>query len=164
MLARFHAFWAATEPALDAWAEREPDLAAALDWPRRRRTDRLAADVALLAARTGRRSEVPPAAATVTSPDTAQVLGWLYVSEGSTLGGAVITRAVRANPATADLRLCSFAPYAEGPQPMWRAFQDVLESWTVGDQLRAERVTAAGLHTFTALAAWVAPLAGDAAA
>lgn len=164
VLSRFHAFWAAAEPELDGWAGREPAVAATLDWPRRRRTARLAADVALLAARTGRGGDTLAAEPALVSPDTAQALGWLYVSEGSTLGGAVITRAVQANPDTADMRLRSFAPYAEGPQPMWRAFQAVLETWTDGDQLRAERVAAAALHTFTALAEWTAVLSGDAAA
>ena len=109
VLSRFHAFWKAAEPELDGWARREPALAATLDWPRRRRTARLAADLALLAARTGRADEAPATEPALLSPDTAQVLGWLYVSEGSTLGGAVITARLRTptrhrRPAAALLR------------------------------------------------------------
>ena len=152
-----HGFWAGTEPAVSHWAVEHPELADALRWSRRRRTARLARDIAVLGGRPG------PAAPPVTRrPDTADVLGWLYVTEGSTLGGAVITRALaRVHP---GLRLESFAPYDEGPGPMWKAYQAQLEQWTVGDEWRVERVVAAGVATFAALADWIGPLAREAVA
>ena len=152
-----HGFWAGTEPALDSWAAAHPEHAAELRWRRRRRTERLAADVAALGGPVG-----PAAPAVFDRPDTAAVLGWLYVAEGSTLGGAVITRAL--NRLDPGLRLGFFAPYDEGPGPMWKAYQARLATWTGDDDLRAERVVAAGVATFTALAAWTAPLADEAVA
>ena len=152
-----HGFWAGTEPGIDRWAADDPDHAAALQWSRRRRTARLARDVEALGGRPG-----PVAPAVVDRPDTAAVLGWLYVAEGSTLGGAVITRLLqRLDP---SLRLESFAPYDEGPGPMWKAYQATLEQWTGGDELRTERVVAAGVAAFGALATWTAPLAREAVA
>ena len=153
VVTRLHGFWAGTEPALDTWAGEHPGLAEALQWSRRRRTARLARDIAVLGGSIG-----PPAPAVHDRPDTAAALGWLYVVEGSTLGGAVITRALaRLRP---GLRLECFAPYDEGPGPMWRDFQAKLEQWQAGDDLRAERVASAGVATFAALADWTAPLAG----
>jgi heme oxygenase len=157
VVVRLHGFWAGTEPAVDAWAARHAEDATALRWSRRRRTDRLARDVELLGGTLG-----PPAPAVVDVADTATVLGWLYVAEGSTLGGAVITRMLRR--LDAGLRLESFAPYDEGPGPMWKDFQSRLQQWTADDDLRAERVVAAGVATFAALDAWTRPLVREAVA
>ncbi|WP_375501308.1 biliverdin-producing heme oxygenase [uncultured Jatrophihabitans sp.] len=152
-----HGFWAGTEPVLDEWAAARPALADALRWPRRRRTARLARDVALLAGRLG-----PPAPPVTGRAGTADVFGWLYVAEGSTLGGAIITRALaRLRP---GLRLECFTPYDEGPGPMWKAFQTQLERWTAGDEQRVEQVAAAAVATFAALVEWTAPLTREAVA
>ncbi len=152
-----HGFWAGTEPALDRWAVEHPVQARALQWRRRRRTARLARDVAALGGWAG-----ISAPAVTDRPGTADVLGWLYVAEGSTLGGAVITRAL--SHLRPGLRLECFAPYDEGPGPMWRDLQTHFERWTAGDDLRCERVVAAGVATFAALAAWTAPLEREAVA
>ena len=154
---RLHGFWAGTEPAVDTWAAQHPQDAAALRWERRRRTELLTRDVAVLGGLVG-----PPAPPVVDDLDTAAVFGWLYVTEGSTLGGAVITRALAR--LDGGLRLASFAPYDEGPGPMWKDFQTRLEQWTAGDDLRAERVVAAGVATFAALDAWTRPLDREAVA
>src|SRR5919199_4888173 len=50
VLGRLHAFWRAAEDGLDAWAERTPADAGAVDWPRRRRAALFAADLAALGA------------------------------------------------------------------------------------------------------------------
>ncbi|WP_375486197.1 biliverdin-producing heme oxygenase [uncultured Jatrophihabitans sp.] len=157
VLTSLHAFWAGTEPVIDSWAAQHLDESASLRWSRRRRAHRLARDVEVL----GGSTEVaaPPF---VEVADTAAVLGWLYVAEGSTLGGAVITRALRRRHP--DLHLEFFAPYDEGPGPMWKQFQDRLESWAGGDELRTERVVNAGVAAFGALEAWTAPLAREAVA
>lgn len=148
-----HGFWAGTEPALDSWFTRHPEVAERLAWTRRARLHRLDADRAVLA----ELCDVPPAPAAVAPAvfadvDEAAVLGWLYVAEGSTLGGAVIDRLLR--DAGLPCRLQSFRPYAEGPQPMWRAYLEQLQAWTVDSPARTGLVVAAGVQAFAALEQW----------
>jgi heme oxygenase len=97
-------------------------------------------------------------------PDTSEVLGWLYVSEGSTLGGAVIDRTLRALPEGAQLRLRTFTPYLEGPGPMWRDYLEFLSAWVGDDASRADQVVAAAEHTFDSLERWLTPLSSEDAA
>jgi heme oxygenase len=88
------------------------------------------------------------------------VLGWLYVAEGSTLGGAVLRRRLRlADCDSVDLAsaLQGFHPYAEGPGPMWRRYVDVLERWTAAGPGRGDAVADAAVHSFAVLEQWVVP-------
>jgi heme oxygenase len=50
VLTLLHGFWQVAEDGLDAWAEREPDDAADVDWARRRRSALFAADLRVLGA------------------------------------------------------------------------------------------------------------------
>lgn len=155
VLARLGGFWASEEARLDDWFTAHPDTAERLQWDRRARLVRVRADLDVLAAACG----VPAPALDAAPPvfadiDEAAVLGWLYVTEGSTLGGAVIDRVLR--DAGFPCRLRTFAPYAEGPQPMWRAYLAHLESWTAGSAARVELVVGAGVSTFAALERWLA--------
>ena len=153
VLTRFHGFWAGTETLVDDWAVANPALAADLAWPRRRRAHLQAQDLLALGAGPG--DIAPPPRADL---DDAAVLGWFYVAEGSTLGGAVIARRLRPLTGRLGVRLRSFEPYAEGPGPMWRDYGRVLESWTAEDANRMQRVCEAAERTFTALETWLQPL------
>lgn len=164
VLARFAGFWQSTERGLDEWAQREPDLAERLRWPRRRRREVLRSDLLRLGLTVRELGDLPEAPSVFTSPDTADALGWLYVSEGSTLGGAVIDRTLRALPDGAHLRLRTFTPYLEGPGPMWRDYLAVLTTWVGADAGRTERVVSAAELTFGALERWLAPLSREHAA
>ncbi|HEV7204642.1 MAG TPA: biliverdin-producing heme oxygenase [Jatrophihabitans sp.] len=157
VLVRFHSLWDAAERALDAWAADAPALAGELDWPRRRRAEVLRGDVAALGAPLDRAAAPSPVAVPATDADA---LGWLYVAEGSTLGGAVISRRI----VPLGLAVRSFTPYAEGPGPMWRRYHEVLEAWVDGDEIRAHAVASAAARSFDALAEWVAPLRREAVA
>lgn len=162
VLERLAGFWAGQEPALDAWFAERPDTAAALQWPRRSRTTLLFDDLDTVASACSIAvPPVVPAPAVFPEPDEAAVLGWLYVAEGSTLGGAVIDRSLQR--AGFPCRLTHVAPYPEGPQPMWRAYLAHLEAWTSGDPVRVERVVAAGEATFTALEVHTSAVSGAAA-
>jgi heme oxygenase len=157
---RLYGFWAGTEPHLAAWLGDHPDLAARLDLPRRARCAVLRADLVRLGS--------PPADQAVAAPvwtggSPAAVLGWLYVTEGSTLGGAVIDRRLR-TLAGGHPRLRSFTPYAEGPGPMWRRYLDVLENWTADDAGCTRDVVDAAVAAFAALDAWLEPIRVVAAA
>jgi heme oxygenase len=86
LLARLHGFHAALEAALAAG----PGVSAwGIDLVERRRSPLLAADRAALG------DEAPPDPAPIPAPDSAAAaMGWLYVSEGSTLGGLHLARAL----------------------------------------------------------------------
>jgi len=162
VLARFAGFWQGTERLVDEWAVAQPQLAAALTWPRRRRREVLRADLLRLGLSVREITALPEAPAVFVDLDTADVLGWLYVSEGATLGGAIIDRTLRALPGGDRLR--TFTPYLEGPGPMWREYLAVLAEWVGDDTDRHAQVVAAGVGTFTALEQWLAPLADEDAA
>jgi heme oxygenase len=142
---RLESFWAGTAESIDRWALADPEQADRLQWGRRRRA--ASPQVA------GHTDPAPSIFATVT---TAEVLGWMYVREGSTLGGAVIE--AHARKLLGNCGLPSFAPYAEGPQPMWRDYLSAQREWMRGDGARVEQVAAAAVATFTALERWLSPL------
>jgi heme oxygenase len=164
VLGRFAGFWQGTERLVDEWAAREAATADALNWPRRRRAEVLRQDLLRLGLTVRDLGEIPEAPPVFGAVDTAAALGWLYVSEGSTLGGAVIDRALRALPDGARLRVRTFAPYLEGPGPMWRSYLCCLDDWVGTDEARRDGVLAASLATFTALEAWLSPISAEAAA
>jgi heme oxygenase len=152
---QLYGFWSGTEPAIDRWAGSNPAAAEMVNWPRRRRTEIFAQDLRTLGrspAYIAGLASAPPVFAAV---GLSQVFGWLYVAEGSTLGGAVIDRHLR-RPALADIpMLQSFTPYREGPGPMWQDYSAQVNEWVIIDPRRAEAVTAAAVDTFTKLQAWV---------
>ncbi len=160
MVGRLYGFWTGTEAQLAPWLVDHRDLAAALDLPRRARCAVLRADLADLGSAA---DEQPVAAPVWTAGSPATVLGWLYVTEGSTLGGALIDRRLR-TLAGGAVRLRSFTPYGEGPGPMWRAYLHVLEDWTADDAGRTRDVVDAAVATFAALDAWLEPARVEAAA
>jgi heme oxygenase len=154
VLTRLHAFWTAAEAGLDAWARRQPADAEAVAWSRRRRAHLFAQDLHALGAE-------PDAAAQPALPaveDIDQALGRLYVLEGSTLGGTFISRHLATLPTLGpDVRLGAFSPYGAETGAMWHAYRRVTrERVAVGGD--ADRVVGAARATFTALAAWCAPV------
>lgn len=61
-----------------------------------------------------------------------ELLGALYVAEGSTLGGQVVVRALRQTPALIGLELRFFAGYGPQTGPLWKAFGAYLTSHANG--------------------------------
>lgn len=164
VLTRFAGFWQSTERLLDDWADREPGLAHQLRWPRRRRREVLRSDLLGLGLTVRELNGLPEAPGVFTTAGTPEALGWLYVSEGSTLGGAVIDRSLRALPDGERLRVRTFTPYLEGPGPMWRDYLTTLTAWVGEDAQRREQVVSAAELTFAALEQWLAPLTTENAA
>jgi heme oxygenase len=151
VLDRLHGFWAAAESGLDAWADRHPVDAAALDWPRRRRADLFAADLqALDADGTPDRPELPPVRG------TDEALGRMYVLEGATLGGTFIDRHLRGLPQFAGVRVRAFSPYGSDTGAMWHAFRRATRQRVAADG-DAAVVVAAARQTFGVLVAWCRP-------
>jgi heme oxygenase (biliverdin-IX-beta and delta-forming) len=148
VLDRLHAFWTSAEAGLDAWAERHPADARAVDWPRRRRARLFAEDLhALDAGGGGARPQLPGV------DDTDQALGRLYVLEGATLGGTFIDRHLARLPQLSGVRVRAFCPYGPETGAMWHAFRRVTRERVASGGNAAVVVTAAR-QTFGALAAW----------
>jgi heme oxygenase len=154
VLARLHAFWTAAEAGLDAWARHWPADAETVAWSRRRRAHLFAADLRAL----GGEADAAALPELPAVEDTDQALGRLYVLEGSTLGGTVISRHLATLPALGPgVRLGAFSPYGPETGAMWHAFRRVTRDRVAagGD---AGRVVGAARATFDALAAWCAPV------
>lgn len=60
--------------------------------------------------------------------NNASSLGAMYVLEGATLGGNVIYKKLRSNPAFEDLNLYYYTVYAQNLIPNWLAFVNVLNT------------------------------------
>lgn len=63
-----------------------------------------------------------------------QLLGALYVAEGSMLGGQVIAKALRRTPALADVESRFFGGYGAQTGPRWKAFCTYLTHRAAGQQ------------------------------
>lgn len=159
-LRRYHGFYAPIEPL----------IAAAADWPHwrldmtaRAKTAWLAADLACLGdpAEPGELGEAASMAGPLCSAlpplDTAAAaFGCVYVLEGATLGGRVISRHIERMlglDATRGARF--FHGYGEHTGTMWKAFRAALSAFA--DKPAGEdKVVASAIATFAALRAWCA--------
>ncbi len=87
--------------------------------------------------------------------DHAQALGCLYVLEGATLGGQVMSRRLReygyVTPVHGD---AFFHSYGKNVGPMWHAFCRVLNDFATTAE-RQQRMMSTACATFAAFAQWV---------
>lgn len=84
-----------------------------------------------------------------------EAAGTLYVLEGSTLGGQVISRMISDKlPSVTDNSLSFFNSYGGDTLPMWRKFQDRLNSLVTNEVQQAETVRAAE-STFNYFKTWI---------
>jgi heme oxygenase (biliverdin-IX-beta and delta-forming) len=155
IIERFYGFWRPVERGIDLWALNHRDSASRIDWYRRRRSDIFAADLIALGKPLPDHNSIPQAHTTFEHLEYAQVLGWLYVAEGSTLGGAMIQRHLVSLPEVAALGLRSFMPYEEGPAGMWKKYRAGLQEFTVGNASRTASVIEAAVTTFSELDQWL---------
>ena len=116
MVGRFLAFYRPAEAALSRVLIAEPGL----DFDARRKVPALERDMAALKA-------APPADAPLALPaGRSEALGFLYVLEGSTLGGRVIDKQLRVRGLSSE-GLSFFQGYGEATGARWKAFCAVLE-------------------------------------
>lgn len=90
-------------------------------------------------------TEIPHASQkTITIPQTkAQVLGSLYVIEGSTLGGQLISKHLRQTLGFPEDQTQYFSGYGALTGPQWKAFQTLILSQDFTQDQRKEAVAAA---------------------
>jgi heme oxygenase len=143
----FHAAW---EPAL----RRQGAWAGLMDG--RWRQDLIAEDLLALGLSRADIEALPLcAAAAGLADEPARALGSIYVLEGSSLGGQIISKALRQAPWAPPGGLRYFDPYGARTGALWRAFQEALTSASAPaiDPL----VEAGALDAFALLQLWLRP-------
>jgi heme oxygenase (biliverdin-IX-beta and delta-forming) len=161
VLQAFYGFWVGNEGAVEVWAQADPILGAELRWPRRKRAGMFAQDLATLGV-PRETVETLPRSVPVFDPFwRTEVFGWLYVTEGSTLGGALINRHLSQLPALSGLGLGCFSPYTEGPMSMWLSYKTLLQRFVSDDGQRIAAVVDAAAATFDALECWLTAVVAE---
>lgn len=146
LLGRFYGFHAAWEPALEAVMPRLLVLP-------RRRLALLQSDLERLGGGADQVSSLPDSQAVqALCSDQAAAAGSLYVLEGSTLGGQLITRALKQTIWYPADGLRYFDPYGTATGQRWKETVSYLDSlppaW-------ARRAVASALDTFELLESWL---------
>ena len=84
-----------------------------------------------------------------------QALGAMYVLEGSTLGGQVITKMLKQNLNLADTAyLKFFSGYGEETHKMWASFIGTLDTYAADESKHDEMIEAA-TNTFAKFQTWI---------
>jgi heme oxygenase len=88
----------------------------------------------------------------------ADAFGCLYVVEGSTLGGQIISRQVTRNLGLSpDNNGCRFfCCYGENTGTMWRRFGESLETFLTANPDTRPQIVASALSTFECFQGWFA--------
>ena len=89
-------------------------------------------------------------------------MGALYVTEGSTLGGALVARALAKSGLPGD-QLRFFAAHEKANPAMWITFLARLDS-LAADPWFVDAAEASAIATFSALEAWMKDWRGSASA
>lgn len=113
------------------------------DYPQRRKTSSIAADIAALG------GKVPDFVSEEQLPeirDHAEALAALYVIEGSALGGQIISRMISQSlKGKADAALTFYKGYGEQTMDMWNSFKEAINQQIISeDQQERAIVTATG--------------------
>lgn len=146
-LAQFYGFYRPIEARLTQLLQH--DL---LDYPRRLKAHLLRADLKTLGWRNA--DALPVCGRLPVLDDATAGFGCLYVLEGSTLGGQVISRHVAAQLAVTPERGARFfAGYGSATGAMWRAFGAVLSEHAAHTG-RADCIVDVARSTFATLRAW----------
>lgn len=118
----------------------------------RKKTERLRIDIETLGGNVTqiRRCEDVP------RPDSlGEAFGALYVMEGATLGGQVISRMAALHGYTPERGCCYFTSYGGQVGPMWRIYCSQCEAFGARHPDARESMVAAAVETFTFLRAWI---------
>lgn len=157
LLARFYGWYAPMEARLARAADWE---ALGYDFEARRKTPLLADDLRALGIADP--AGLPRCEALPEVKDAASALGCMYVIEGSTLGGQMLTRHFKAQLGLTPARGCAFfGSYGADVGPRWVAFRAFLAAADVSGAAE-DAAIASARATFDTLGAWLqgAPAAG----
>lgn len=147
LLQIFYTYFGALEEKINRFIS--PDLLA--DYDERRKAQSLRADITAL---DGPVPQLAPENDTPAITDSLQAFGALYVIEGSTLGGQIISKMMARQLNINDSKgLSFFNSYGDQTETKWAAFKDVLNHQAKTDD-DAERVIEAADATFLKFNSW----------
>ncbi len=151
LLARFYGFYVPAEARLTELCQSIPEV----QFPLRRKGHLLVQDLEALGLSGLQREALPLCENLPALMQAAQALGCLYVLEGSTLGGQIISRHLQSVHGL-EAENCSafFRSYGSQVGVMWRAFGVALNSYTAGPEEETLMIGAA-CETFTTLESWL---------
>jgi heme oxygenase len=126
-----------------------------IDFEARRKTELLLSDLRYLEYDEAALAAVPRCAALPPLPDLPAALGCLYVLEGSTLGGQILSRHVASRLGLGSAAGGAFlASYGKAVGPMWRAFGERLAAFPC-DEATQDRMVESARATFHSLERWL---------
>lgn len=146
MVARFLDFHHCVETVVEPWRDALGEGGFALH----RRSPEMLADLELLGGGDGRRDVGPPVRT------LGEALGWLYVAEGSMLGGRVIRRGL-AQDGVPLTGLGFLDPWGDATGARWSAFVTAMESACASGRALQADVLKGGRDAFTRASALLAP-------
>ncbi|MCC8411107.1 biliverdin-producing heme oxygenase [Mucilaginibacter sp. UR6-1] len=149
LLKMFYSYFGGLEKNIDAAI----DTGLMDDYHERRKTSAIADDLQALDA------DVPPVAGADSLPaiqNHLQALGALYVIEGSTLGGKIISKMIgqKLDAANGEA-LTFFNSYGEDTVNMWNSFKEKMNAQAQTDEEQAAVIETAN-STFKHFAGWIA--------
>jgi heme oxygenase (biliverdin-IX-beta and delta-forming) len=151
VLARFYGFYRPYEIALDR-IDRIGLICP--DYTKRKKTVLLEADLQELGLTSAFIESLPVCRDLPPLITAAEALGSLYVTEGATLGGAIIERHVRQRLGmTSGPGFAFFASYGDERGAMWRRLGDAINSVVI--EADVDRVLKSAARTFEAFERWL---------
>jgi heme oxygenase len=150
LLERFYGFY---KP-LEAEFRKHPEMMNALDYERRFKLPLLETDLKFFGLDDDALSRLPVCSALPPTETTAEVIGAIYVMEGSTHGAQFITKRLRQQLALGEQGLAFYQGYGQETMPRWQEFKTYLDSTFAPDR-DGDAVVASAVRTFEALHDWM---------
>ncbi|RYG42113.1 MAG: hypothetical protein EOO01_23735 [Chitinophagaceae bacterium] len=148
LLALFYGFFHPLEQKIELYV----DQTGITDWHLRRKSEVILSDYALTG---GSPSEIAICTDLPQISSESQALGAMYVMEGSTLGGQVITSMLSKNLGLSGTdRIKFFNGYGADTAAMWTGFTDALNNYPA-ETPELEIIAEAARQTFTKLKTWI---------
>ena len=152
LLARFYGFYVPVEVSLSMWCDTEIPC---VQFAQRVKVPLLAQDLKALGWNAMQIAALPMCKALPALRCAPQALGCLYVLEGATLGGQIISRHLQQiHGLNAENGSAFFCSYSDRVGEMWRAFGSALNAYPVGPAEEA-LIVGAACETFAALETWL---------
>jgi heme oxygenase len=134
-----------------------PDIMAVVpDLQSRQRANLLQKDLASLGLSPRTIRNLPDCGELPRTENLSQAVGCLYVLEGSTLGGQIVTRQIQESAATSSMPCSFFGSHGENVGSMWKKFGMAAEKYAAQNPNETEAICVSARHTFRCLESWAA--------
>lgn len=150
ILEKFYGFYKPLERAF----RQHPEVMAALNYDQRFKLPLLERDLTFFNHTAESLSQLPECAALPPTESKAQVLGCIYVMEGSTHGSQFIARRLRTHFNLDGQGVTFYEGYSKDTMAQWKAFKTYLDE-SVDTNTEGNQVVKAASETFKALHRWM---------